>query len=112
MKISFETGNLPWTTYTPFIRFSFPEINKLKIFTEAQFNICNRDVDGGQSSYEEIGLSFGLSYPISKHLNFIGHYLFVGYSGDNNKEGAWLGKGKFAADANILRAQLGLQYIF
>lgn len=112
MKVGFETGNQSYTIYTPYIRFSFLDINKLKLFTEAQVNIFSREVDGGQGSYSEAGLSFGLTYPIWKRLNLVGHYLFIGYSEKDDKEKAWLGDKNFALDANIQRLQLGIQYLF
>lgn len=112
MKVGFETGHLAYTIYTPFVRFNFLNIKRLHLFTEAQFNILDREADGGQSGYSEVGLSFGATYSVCKHLNLIGHYLFVGYSAEDRKEGAWLGKKDFALDANARRFQLGLQYIF
>lgn len=112
MKVGFETATFPYTIYTPFIRFNFLQVNKLSLFTEAQFNLLSRDVDGGQTGYDEAGLSFGLTYSLVKHLNLVGHYLFVGYSGKNEKEGAWLGNSDFALDASVSRLQLGLQFIF
>lgn len=112
MKVGFETSSLPYTIYTPFVRFSFLNMRKLHLFTEGQFNILERDADGGQSGYSELGLSFGATYSLCKHLNLIGHYLFVGYTEEDGKKGAWLGKKDFALDANVRRFQLGLQFIF
>lgn len=112
MKVGFETGSLSYTIYTPFVRYNFVHINKLNLFTEAQFSYMSRDVDGGQNTYSEAGLSFGLNYPISRHLKLVGHYLFVGYSGKNGKEGASLGGGDFILDANSRRLQLGVQFLF
>lgn len=112
MKVGFETRTYPYTIYTPFFRYSFFRKSRLKLFTEAQFNIATRDVDGGQSSYGEIGLSLGATYSIGKHVRLVGHYLFVGYSGDEDESGARMQKGNFALDANVCRLQLGVQYLF
>lgn len=112
MKASFETGDLAWQVYTPFIRYAFLQHNNLSLFTEAQWNIWRRNVDGGQSGFSEVGLNFGATYAVSQHFRIIGHYLFLGYSGQD-KEGAWLGQNTdFGLDANVQRFQLGVQYIF
>lgn len=111
-KVSFETRNYPYTIYTPFLRYSFFRKSNLKLFTEAQFNIATRDVDGGQSGYSEIGLSLGATYSIRKHVRLVGRYLFVGYSEDNDESGARMRKGNFVLDANVCRLELGAQYLF
>lgn len=67
---------------------------------------------GAQSGYGEIGLSLGVTYSIGKHVRLVGHYLFVGYSGDEDESGARMQKGNFALDANVCRLQLGAQYLF
>lgn len=112
MKISFETGDYGYTTYTPFVRFNFLQLRLLNLFTEAQYNHSSRDVEGGQCEYKEVGLSFGLSCPLGEHINIVGHYLFVGYNNKRDREGAWWGDKDFALDANIQRLRLGIQYIF
>lgn len=112
VKIGFETRTYPYTIYTPFLRYSFFRKSRLKLFTEAQFNIATRNVDGGQSGYSEIGLSLGATYSIRKHVRLVGRYLFVGYSGDNDESDARMRKGNFALDANVCRLQLGVQYLF
>lgn len=111
-KVSFETRHYPYTIYTPFLRYSFFRKSNLKLFTEAQVNIATRDVDGGQSGYSEAGLTLGATYSIGKHLRLVGHYLFVGYSDNDDKSGARIGGGDFALDANIARFQLGAQVLF
>lgn len=113
MKASFETGDLAWQVYTPFVRYALFKRDNLSIFTEAQWNIWHRNVDGGQSGFSEVGLNFGLAYALNPHLNLTGHYLFLGYSGKDDKEGAWAGRHHdFGLDANAQRFQIGVQYIF
>lgn len=111
-KVSFETRTHPYVIYTPFFRYSFFRTSKLKLFTEAKFNIATRDVDGGQSGYSEAGLTLGATYSINRHMSLVGHYLFIGYSGNDDRSGARLGGGTFALDANVARLQLGAQVLF
>ncbi len=112
MKMGFEMRTYGYTIYSPFIRFNFLQAGELKLFTEAQANILSRDVEGGQSGYGEAGVSFGAIYPISNRLKLVGHYLFVGVSGEEGREGASVNKGDFTLDANVRRLQFGLQFIF
>ncbi|NDV59880.1 hypothetical protein [Bacteroides sp. 519] len=110
-KVGFETRDYPYTMYTPFVRYNYLTISKFQLFIEAQFNIAERDVSGGQSGYSEGGFTFGATYPICKNVKISGQYLFLGWSENNRKEGAWLNKSKFGLDANIQRLHLGIQII-
>lgn len=112
-KVGFDTGDLAYVTYTPFARFSFLTGSAFRMFVEGKLNFASRDVDGGQCTYQEAGFSLGASYAVCPHLRLMAQYLFLGWSSDDYKEGAWLGKhADFGLDANVRRFQLGLQFLF
>lgn len=112
-KMGFETANHDYKYYTPFVRFSFLTGSAFRMFVEGKLNFASRQVDGGQCTYQEAGFSLGASYKVCPHLRVIAQYLFLGWSNDEDKYGAWLGKHSgFALDANVYRAQLGLQFMF
>ena len=112
-KVGFDTGDYAYVTYTPFARFNFLSASPFRMFVEGKVNFARRDVDGGQSTYQEAGFSVGALWAVSSHLRIVGQYLFLGWSNDDYKEGAWLGKhSDFALDANVRRFQLGLQVLF
>ena len=83
------------------------------MFVEGKLNFASRDVEGGQCTYQEAGFSLGASYAVCPHLRLMAQYLFLGWSSDDYKGGAWLGKhADFGLDANVRRFQLGLQFLF
>lgn len=112
-KVGFDTGDYGYVTYTPFARFCFLTGSAFRMFVEGKLNFATCDVDGGQGSYQEAGFSLGASYAVCPRLRLMAQYLFLGWSNDEEKEGAWLGKhADFGLDANVRRFQLGLQFLF
>lgn len=112
MRVGFETRDYAYVICTPFVRFNYLSKPKWALFTEAQANIANRDIDGSQSGYSEIGLSLGASYTLSRHVKLVGRYLFIGYSEREERKNAYAGNGDFLLDANVGRLQLGVQVLF
>lgn len=112
MRVGFETRDHAYIIYTPFARFNYLSKPKWVLFTEAQINIANRNMDGAQAGYSEIGLGLGASYTLSRHVKIVGRYLFVGYSEREERKNAYAGNKDFLLDANVGRLQLGVQVLF
>lgn len=112
MRVGFETRRYGYTVYTPFVRYNYLPMARCKLFAEAQANIAQREVEGGQASYSEIGLALGASLSLSRHIKMVGRYLFIGYSERDARKAPYMGNGDFLLDANVTRLQLGLQVIF
>ena len=112
MRVGFETRRYGYTVFTPFVRYNYLSMARCKLFAEGQANIAQRDVDGGEGGYGEIGLALGASLSLSRHIKMVGRYLFVGYSGRDARKAPYMGNGDFLLDANMTRLRLGLQVIF
>lgn len=122
VKAKFETGDYgDYTTVGAYTQYSFLNLHKLKLFAEGQISYSKESSDKDyidpsykyDNDYMEAGITFGGSYTLCNHLNFIARYLYIGYSDSPRRhEGAYLGSGRGIIDANLCRLQIGLQYIF
>lgn len=125
-KVGFSTSGdfmFNWNSYTPFVRYNFCSLGKANLFTEGKVSIFGyHDVIGGDSNFVEAGFSFGISYPLNKHLKIVCQYLHIGYSDEYNdvndnakfsaKHGMNLHSGDWVLDANIKRLSIGLSWTF
>lgn len=112
-RMKFDTRDFNFTTYSPYVQCNFLQWKKLKVFAEGQLALSYPKDDEWNDNYTEVGVSFGASYALCKHVNFMLRYLYIGYSTDPYRdEGAYLGNGRLVLDANTRRLQLGIQIAF
>lgn len=112
-KVSFETAAEKNISAGVYGQYYFNTTNRFKLFTEAQLTEFFHETDGGDSSYTEIGLSFGVSYAIQSNLNLILRYGYIGFSGNHHRdEGFAFVEDKFLIDGNLRRLHIGIRYCF
>ena len=112
-KVSIETAAEKNVAVGLYGQYYFNTTERLKFFTEAQLTEFLQDVDGGDSTFTEAGLSFGASYAIQPNLNLILRYGYIGFSENHHRnEGFAFIENKFLIDGNLRRLHLGLRYYF
>ena len=113
-----ETDNyLQYHTLGGYAQFCFWQNHRWRAFAEGgvTFGMLTDCPYGGEYDDCEVeaGISLGISYSLSHHLNLMLRYLHIGYSESLRAHGnACWGDHKFILDANISRLQIGVQYIF
>lgn len=104
------------TVYGTFVRYSFCNFGKLRLFGEGKFNIFRRKESligiGANNGYTEAGLSLGAYLPLNNNFKLVAQYLHIGYSGQEAKNGAFLHNGDWGIDANLKRLSIGINYTF
>lgn len=112
-KVSIETAAEKNVAVGVYGQYYFNTTKRLIFFTEAQLTEFLQDVEGGDSTFTEAGLSFGASYAIHSNLNLIFRYGYIGFSGNHHRdEGFAFVKKNFLIDGNLRRLHVGLRYCF
>lgn len=117
LKLEFQNGRSEGSTcfgIIPFARYSFCELGKIRLFSEAKISRYNKKYSwiGEDNDYIEAGLSLGAYLPLSNNFKLVAQYLHIGYSEQEIKNGAFLHSSDWGIDANLKRLSIGINYTF